>query len=182
MWCPVFKLYIVSGFVWRRRKKKVPLSHSWACGVPGLSCGTLGTARPKPRPVHAWTRAHTHKEKKPSVGCGGAHRHRRVAVKCMPPPPSGHQRRDKHHPLVPGRLLRQSAALPWHQRRRQPKRLTQKGRKKKMWGQFPISHLAHLGSDIKKARSEHSFIGVGVGVPRAPEGASPGPSFGATEK
>lgn len=52
-------------------------------------------------------------------------------------------------PLVPGRLLRQSATLPWHQRRRQPERLTQKGRK--MWGQL-ISHLAHLGSDHSKKR------------------------------
>lgn len=51
-----------------KQKKKVPLSHSWACGVPGLFCGTLGTARPKPHPVHAWTRAHTHREKKKALG------------------------------------------------------------------------------------------------------------------
>lgn len=162
-------------------KKKVPLSHSWACGVPGLFCGTLGTARPKPRPVHAWTRTHTQRKTlgglwwSPPSSTGGGEVHAAATIVT----PASRQAPPTGAGTPPPPICRSAVASATtttgktHAKRKEKENVG-------TISNFPSGASGKWYK--KKARSEHSFIGVGVGVPRAPEDASPGPSFGATAK
>lgn len=129
-------------------KKKVPLSHSWACGVPGLFCGTLGTARPKPRPVHAWTRTHTQRKTlgglwwSPPLSTGGGEVHAAATIVT----PASRQAPPTGAGTPPPPICRSAVASTTTT----TGKTHAKRKEKENVGTILISHLAHLGSDIKK--------------------------------